>query len=204
MTQQSQDPNTTSLNTTIPWEFMADHVETILTELVQAGNIEPGQIIVFGTSTSEVMGSHIGTAGSLQVAGQIYLGIERVRARIGFYPAFQCCEHLNRALLVERDLLQRNAALEQVSAIPVPKAGGSMAAYVYTQLRQPVLVETIQAHAGLDIGGTLIGMHLRRVAVPFRPSIRVIGHAPVQAAYSRPKLIGGTRAVYTLDNAGSC
>jgi uncharacterized protein (TIGR01440 family) len=204
MNHRKQVPTSIPFDTAVPWEIMADQVETILTELVQAGNIEPGQIIVFGTSTSEVMGSHIGTAGSLQVAGQIYLGIERVRERIGFYPAFQCCEHLNRALLVERDLLQRNPALEQVAAIPVPKAGGSMAAYVYTQLRQPVLVETIQAHAGLDIGGTLIGMHLRRVAVPFRPSVRVIGHAPVQAAYTRPKLIGGTRAVYTLEDSGSC
>jgi uncharacterized protein (TIGR01440 family) len=204
MNHRAQVSKSTQFDTAIPWEFMAAQVETILTELVQAGNIEPGQIIVFGTSTSEVMGSHIGTAGSMQVAGQIYLGIERVRERVGFYPAFQCCEHLNRALLVEQDLLLRNPALEQVSAIPVPKAGGSMAAYVYTQLRQPVLVETIQAQAGLDIGGTLIGMHLRRVAVPFRPSIRVIGHAPVQAAYTRPKLIGGTRAVYTLGDSGSC
>jgi uncharacterized protein (TIGR01440 family) len=182
----------------IQWDSLADQVETILTELVEAGDIEAGQIIVFGTSTSEVMGSHIGTSGSTQVAERMFLGIERMRQRIGFYPAFQCCEHLNRALLVEKELLQHYPSLEQVSAIPVPKAGGAMAAYVYSQLKQPTLVETIQAHAGLDVGGTLIGMHLRRVAVPFRPSIRTIGHAPVQAAFTRPKLIGGIRAVYTL------
>jgi uncharacterized protein (TIGR01440 family) len=204
MYDQAKDQTESEVDSTSHWDSMADQVEVILSELVLAGSIEAGQIIVFGTSTSEVMGSHIGTSGSVQVAEQIYLGIERVRQRIGFYPAFQCCEHLNRALLVEKEILQIYPTLEQVSAIPVPKAGGSMAAYIYKQLIKPVLVETIQAHAGLDIGGTLIGMHLRRVAVPFRPSIRLIGHAPVHAAFTRPKLIGGTRAVYTLDDSGSC
>lgn len=196
--EQGQDG--AQVDSLIHWESMADQMEAVLNELVEAGSIEAGQIIVFGTSTSEVMGSHIGTFGSLQVAGQLYLGIERVRQRVGFYPAFQCCEHLNRALLVEQELLVRHPELEQVSAIPVPKAGGAMASYVHSQLQQPILVETIHAHAGVDIGGTLIGMHLRRVAVPFRPSIRIIGHAPVQAAYTRPKLIGGVRAVYILGN----
>jgi uncharacterized protein (TIGR01440 family) len=200
MHNQAQDQVESQADSSIHWESMADQMETVLTELIQAGSIEAGQIIVFGTSTSEVMGSHIGTSGSLQVAGQLYLGIERVRQKIGFYPAFQCCEHLNRALLLEKECLLRYPGLEQVSAIPIPKAGGAMASYVHSQLQQPVLVETIQAHGGIDIGGTLIGMHLRRVAVPFRPSIRVIGHASVQAAYTRPKLIGGIRAVYTIDN----
>jgi uncharacterized protein (TIGR01440 family) len=197
MHNSGQDQVESLLDSSIHWESMADQMETVLTELVEAGSIEAGQIIVFGTSTSEVMGSHIGTSGSLQAARQLYLGIERVRQRIGFYPAFQCCEHLNRALLVEKEVLLYHPELEQVTAIPVPKAGGAMASYVHSQLKQPVLVETIQAHGGVDIGGTLIGMHLRRVAVPFRPSIRVIGHAPVQAAYTRPKSIGGIRAVYT-------
>ncbi len=184
----------------LQWGLMADQIETILTELVEVGHIEAGQIIVFGTSTSEVIGKHIGTSGSLQAAGQLYLGIERVRQRVGFYPAFQCCEHLNRALLLEKECFLHYPQLEQVSAIPIPKAGGAMASYVHSQLKQPVLVETIQAHAGVDIGGTLIGMHLRRVAVPFRPSIRTIGYAPVQTAFTRPKLIGGIRAVYVIDN----
>jgi uncharacterized protein (TIGR01440 family) len=197
MHNKAQDQAELQTDSAIHWESMAAQMETVLTELVEAGRIEAGQIIVFGTSTSEVIGSHIGTSGSLQAAEQLYLGIERVRQRVGFYPAFQCCEHLNRALLVEKEVLLRHPELEQVTAIPVPKAGGAMAAYVHSQLEKPVLVETIQAHGGVDIGGTLIGMHLRRVAVPFRPSIRVIGHAPVQAAYTRPKLIGGIRAVYT-------
>jgi uncharacterized protein (TIGR01440 family) len=198
MHNQARDQVESQADSSIHWESMADQMETVLTELIEAGSIEAGQIIVFGTSTSEVMGSHIGTSGSLQVAGQLYLGIERVREKVGFYPAFQCCEHLNRALLLEKECLLNYPSLEQVSAIPVPKAGGAMASYVHSQLQQPVLVEMIQAHGGIDIGGTLIGMHLRRVAVPFRPSIRVIGHASVQTAYTRPKLIGGIRAVYTI------
>ncbi|MNM65657.1 hypothetical protein D3C81_771130 [compost metagenome] len=110
---------------------------------------------------------------------------------------FQCCEHLNRALVLERELLER-LRLTEVSAVPVPKAGGSMAAGAYRRLKEPCLAETIEAHAGIDIGETMIGMHLRRVAVPFRPSIRYVGEARVNAAWSRPKLIGGERAVYVL------
>jgi uncharacterized protein (TIGR01440 family) len=201
MNKPIQDQSGKIEESAIHWEIMADEVEIILSELVKIGKIEAGQIIVFGTSTSEVLGNHIGTAGSMQAAGQIFLGIERVRQQIGFYPAFQCCEHLNRALLVEKELLHLYPNLEQVSAIPVPKAGGSMAAFAHSQMQNPVLVETIQAHAGVDIGGTLIGMHLRRVAVPLRPSIRQIGYAHVQMAYTRPKLIGGIRAVYTISDS---
>jgi uncharacterized protein (TIGR01440 family) len=201
MNKPMQDKTSRVEAPAIDWEMVADEVEIILNELVSTGHIEAGQIIVFGTSTSEVLGNHIGTAGSLQAAAQIYLGIERVRQQIGFYPAFQCCEHLNRALLVDKELLHRYPNLEQVSAIPVAKAGGSMAAYAHSQMQHPVLVETIQAHAGIDIGGTLIGMHLRRVAVPLRPSIRQIGYASVLMAYTRPKLIGGIRAVYTISDS---
>ncbi|HEY0829024.1 MAG TPA: TIGR01440 family protein [Bacilli bacterium] len=190
-------------------EDIASQVETLLRELIHVGRIESGQILVIGTSTSEVVGKHIGTMGNRGAAEQIFTGIERVRQEIGFYTAFQCCEHLNRALVVDRDLLQ-HYMLERVSAVPVPKAGGSMAAYAYRQMADPCLVEAIQAHAGIDIGETLIGMHLHKVAVPFRPSIRQIGHARVNAAYTRPKLIGGERAQYTLEeeagpeNTGHC
>ncbi len=106
-------------------------------------------------------------------------------------------------LVVERELLRAYPVLEPVSVIPVPKAGGSMAAYAYKHMEKPVVVEMIQAHAGLDIGDTLIGMHLRRVAVPVRPSIRTIGEAHITMAYTRPKLIGGERAVYRPEQAGS-
>lgn len=177
-------------------ERIAGQVETVLSELCEIGNIRPGQIVVIGTSTSEVIGRHIGTSGTLEAAQAIFRGMERVRERFGFFPAFQCCEHLNRALVVEEELALRHPELEVVRVVPVPKAGGSMAAYAYRTFRNPVVVEAIQAHAGLDIGGTLIGMHLKRVAVPLRPSVRFIGQAWVQMAYSRPKLIGGSRAVY--------
>ncbi|WP_438447502.1 TIGR01440 family protein [Gorillibacterium sp. sgz5001074] len=171
-------------------------VERVLGELAEAGGLRPGQIVVIGTSTSEVMGQRIGTSGTEEVAGQIFEGVRRARERFGFHPAFQCCEHLNRALVVERELMERDPLLEQVTVVPVAKAGGSMAAYAYRKLNDAVVVESIRAHAGLDIGETLIGMHLRPVAVPFRPSVRMLGEARLQAAYSRPKLIGGARAVY--------
>lgn len=188
-------------------EQIADAVQTVLTELATAGHLQAGHMVVIGTSTSEVLGAHIGTSGSLEVAKGIFEGVRRVRERIGFYPAFQCCEHLNRALVIEAELAEKQPLLTPVSVIPVPKAGGSMAAYAYRQWERPLVVEEIRAHAGLDIGGTLIGMHLRPVAVPVRPSIRQIGQAAVQMAYSRPKLIGGARAVYSLDTMrepGTC
>ncbi len=181
-------------------QLMSEQVETVLRELCAAAKLEKGSLIVFGVSTSEVIGSRIGTAGTEQVAEALYRGIRKAAEEIGFSAAYQCCEHLNRALVIERSLLDRLNA-EQVAAVPVAKAGGAMAAYAYRQLERPCLIETIQADAGIDIGETLIGMHLKRVAVPFRPSIRSIGQARVTAAYARPKLIGGLRAVYTLEEA---
>ncbi len=174
---------------------VSDDIEAVLRELVAGKGIGKGHIVVIGTSTSEVLGKHIGTAGAEEIASQLYQGIAIVQQEHGFDLAFQCCEHLNRALVVERALLER-LSLTEVSAIPVARAGGSMAAHVYKQLKEPCLVESIQAHAGIDIGDTFIGMHLRPVAVPMRPTIRSIGHAHVTAAFTRPKLIGGTRAVY--------
>lgn len=188
-------------------EKIADQVEQILTELAEAGNLRPGSIVVIGASTSEVLGRRIGTAGSLSPAAQIYEGAARALKRLGLEAVWQCCEHLNRALAAERSLAER-MGWTIVSAVPVPKAGGSMASYAYRQMRDPCLVESVQVHAGLDIGETMIGMHLRPVAVPFRPSVRWIGEARVNAAYTRPKLIGGARAVYELEQAdaatGTC
>ncbi|MBD2868327.1 TIGR01440 family protein [Paenibacillus arenilitoris] len=189
---------------------IAGEVETVVRELVKAGGIAAGQLLVVGVSTSEVLGKRIGTAGTLETAAKIYAGVEAVRQEAGFVPAFQCCEHLNRALVIERSAAER-LGLETVSAVPIPKAGGSMAAYAFRELESPCLVEAIQAHAGIDIGDTFIGMHLKRVAVPVRPSIRSIGEAHVTMAYARPKLIGGVRAVYEPERdegagqaAGTC
>lgn len=189
-------------------ERITEEVSTVVRELIEAGRIEDGQWIVIGTSTSEVMGQQIGSAGAIEVAERIFEGIRRARETVRFYPAFQCCEHLNRALVVEKVALAKYPALEPVSVIPVPKAGGSMAAYAFDHFSEPVVVEAIQAHAGIDIGDTLIGMHLRQVAVPVRPSIRSIGEAHVTMAYTRPKLIGGARAVYagkqSEEEEGTC
>ena len=182
-------------------EQIGEAAETVLRELVQAGKLGSGHIVVIGASTSEVLGERIGTSGSARVAEAIFRAVDKVRKEAGFSPAFQCCEHLNRALVVERQLLGRYPELEEVSVIPVRKAGGSMAAYAFRHLQDACVVESIQAHAGIDIGDTLIGMHLRRVAVPVRPTVRTIGQAHVTMAVTRPKLIGGARAVYTAEQA---
>lgn len=185
------------------FEQLQQDMETIVRELVQQAELFQGKLLVIGTSTSEVMGKRIGTSGgSEEIARALFQAIENVRKEIGFYPAFQCCEHLNRALVVEREAAEKHG-LEIVSAVPVPDAGGSMAAYAYRHLQQPCLVETIQAHAGIDIGDTLIGMHLRPVAVPVRPSIQKLGEAHVTMAKTRPKLIGGARAVYVLPESSN-
>lgn len=174
---------------------IAQQVKTIVEQLAEQGKLGAGQIMVFGVSTSEVIGEQIGTSGAEDVAAQVYEGITQAQQKYHFDIAFQCCEHLNRALVIERATRER-LALPAVSAIPVADAGGSMAAYAFRQLQEPCLVEAIEADAGVDIGDTLIGMHLRPVAVPFRPTVKQVGQAHVTAAFSRPKLIGGARAVY--------
>ncbi|OME87218.1 TIGR01440 family protein [Paenibacillus sp. FSL A5-0031] len=189
---------------------IAEQVEQIVRELAAAGRLGMSQLLVIGVSTSEVLGHRIGTSGTIETAAQIYAGVEAVRSEVGFIPVYQCCEHLNRALVIDQASAER-LGLDIVGAVPVPKAGGSMAAYAYRQLKEPCLVETVQAHAGIDIGDTFIGMHLKRVAVPVRPTIREIGGAHVTMAITRPKLIGGSRAVYELSenitpeqSAGTC
>ncbi|TVX97126.1 TIGR01440 family protein [Cohnella terricola] len=184
---------------------ITDQVEVLLNELVQSGGVRSGQIVVMGVSTSEVRGKRIGTSGAEDVAEQIYAGVERVREQAGFHAVWQCCEHLNRALVTERDLAEAQGWTE-VSAVPIPKAGGSMASCAYRRMKDPCLVEAVQVHAGVDIGETMIGMHLRPVAIPLRPTIRMIGQARANLATTRPKLIGGARAVYVREDrsAESC
>jgi uncharacterized protein (TIGR01440 family) len=196
---------------TEPLSLDPDRIEkdaaVLLRELAQAGGLKRGHIVVVGTSTSEVAGARIGTSGTTDVAERLFRGWMGVARELGLHMAFQCCEHLNRALVVEEALLAQYPQFERVSVVPVPKAGGAMASYAYRHLDQPCVIETIAAHAGIDVGDTLIGMHLRRVAVPVRLSVRSIGHAHVTAAYTRPKLIGGARAVYSLESTadnGSC
>lgn len=164
-------------------------------ELVGVAALKAGDIFVVGCSTSEVTGELIGHASVLPVAEAVFNGIYPVLRSRGIYIAAQCCEHLNRALIIEAECAEKYG-LEPVCVRPMPKAGGSFATVTYNTLEHPVAVETIRAHAGIDIGGTLIGMHLRPVAVPVRLKIAKIGDAPIICARTRPKFIGGSRAVY--------
>lgn len=178
-------------------QSLSAEVAGILEELATAASLGPGHLVVIGASTSEVAGQRIGTAGAETIAAELYAGLAGVQSQFGFDLAFQCCEHLNRALVMERSVLER-LGLTEVAAVPMPKAGGSMASAAYRRMKQPCLAESVQAHAGVDIGETLIGMHLRHVAVPYRPARKFVGQARVTAAWTRPKLIGGERAVYKL------
>ena len=164
-------------------------------ELIEKSGIKSGDIAVIGCSTSEVIGEKIGTSGTVEIAQQIFDGLNNVFAEKGIYIAAQCCEHLNRAIIIEKekaDLL----GLEAVCVVPHPHAGGSFATAAYHSMKNPVAVEEIKADAGIDIGTTLIGMHLRRVAVPLRLENNTIGEARLSAARTRPKYIGGERAEY--------
>ena len=167
-------------------------------EICEASGIRPGQIFVVGCSSSEVLGSRIGTATNLDVAGAVYDGIFPVLAERGVFLAGQCCEHLNRALVLEKAALERYG-FEQVNAIPQPDhAGGAFATVCYQRMKDSAVTESIEAKAvaGIDIGGTMIGMHIQPTVVPLRISLRRIGEAPIICARRRPRYIGGARAVY--------
>lgn len=163
------------------------------TELIEKANLKCGDIVVIGCSTSEVLGSKIGTDSSPEMAKVLFESLYGVFRERGIFMAAQCCEHLNRAIIVERDAVPY---AEIVNVVPVPKAGGSFATEAYRHFDKPVAVEEIKADAGIDIGSTLIGMHLKKVAVPVRLQVRTIGEAQVTAARTRPKFIGGARANY--------
>lgn len=167
-------------------------------ELCDAAHLRPGALFVVGCSSSEVLGERIGTHTSMDVAGALYEGIASELKERGVFLAAQCCEHLNRALVVERTVLERYD-LEQVNAIPQPNhAGGAFASVTWNRMADPVLVESLSARAdaGIDIGGTLIGMHIHPVVVPVRISIDRIGEASILCARRRPKYVGGQRAIY--------
>ncbi len=170
-------------------------LETVLKTLNEAMPLSEEHILIIGTSTSEVIGEHIGSAGTIDVAQVIYTTLKKFQDQTGVQLAFQCCEHLNRAIVVEK-ALAKDYRLEQVTVVPVRSAGGAMAAYAYQKLSNPVVVESIKADCGIDIGDTFIGMHLKPVVVPVRCEIKEIGHAHVTLARTRPKLIGGERAIY--------
>jgi uncharacterized protein (TIGR01440 family) len=169
--------------------------ETVLNELLAEANLKKGDILVIGCSTSEVAGGRIGKDSSAEAAEAIFAAVKPILDEKGIYLAAQCCEHLNRALIVERECLEKYN-LPEVCVMPHPHAGGSWATKVWSEFDSPAAVECISAHAGIDIGLTLIGMHLKAVAVPVRVSLSKIGNATITCARTRPKLIGGCRAIY--------
>lgn len=170
-----------------------EQTKNAIAELCEAAKLREGNIVIIGCSTSEVIGSKIGTNSSPDTAKEIFNALYDYLNENGIFLAVQCCEHLNRAIVTERKALP---FAETVNVVPQPKAGGSLATKAYLSFNEPIVVEGIKADAGLDIGFTLIGMHLKKVAVPLRLKNNIIGEATVLAARTRPKFIGGARALY--------
>lgn len=176
-------------------ELIKQQAYNAVKELIGLAKLKSGQILVVGCSTSEVGGEGIGTFSSPELAEVVFAGIYQATTEADVYLAAQCCEHLNRALIIE-EAAALKYGYEQVNVVPQPKAGGSFATAAYKHFKNPVAVEHIRAHAGIDIGDTLIGMHLKDVAVPVRISVKTIGEAHIVCARTRTKFIGGERAVY--------
>ncbi len=174
-------------------EQIKSDAKNVATELIEVAKLKKGDIVVVGCSTSETLGNQVGSHSVPEVGKAIYEGLQSVFGAQGIYIAAQCCEHLNRAIIIEHEAVP-NA--EIVNVVPQPKAGGSFATACYASFKAPVALEHIKANAGIDIGGTLIGMHLREVAVPVRLKQNHIGKAMIIAARTRPKFIGGERAHY--------
>lgn len=175
------------------YEEITRHAQIVITELLDQAKLKPGSLFVIGCSSSEMVGKRIGKGSSMEAAQAAFQGIYPILKDHGIHLAVQCCEHLNRALIVDAGSVICD---DFVNAVPQPKAGGSFATAAYNGFAIPVALEHIRADAGLDIGGTLIGMHLKEVAVPLRLENNRIGEALVMAARTRPKFIGGDRAVY--------
>ncbi|MCI2775134.1 TT1679 [Staphylococcus petrasii] len=168
---------------------------TLLDELKAQSFFKEGEICIIGCSTSEVIGEKIGSVGSMDVAKDIFTTLEKVQQETGVSFAFQGCEHINRAVTIEREQFNP-LTMEEVTVVPDVHAGGSLATYAYQHMKDPVVVEHITVPKGIDIGQTLIGMHIKHVCVPIRTSVKQVGDAIVTIATSRPKKIGGERAKY--------
>ncbi len=187
-------------NTTLDLDKIASQARSCINEIVEASGINKGQVFVVGCSTSEICGDMIGSNSSLEVAKAVFGAIYDELNQKGIYLASQCCEHLNRAIIVEKECAVSIGMKNHIACVvPQPKAGGSFATCAYYTFKEPVALEEIQADAGIDIGGTLIGMNLKRVAVPVKLTNNKIGSANVLAARTRPKYIGGERAIYESD-----
>lgn len=169
-------------------------LERLLEELMKINFFKENELCVIGCSTSEVIGERIGTMGSMDVAELIYTKLDEIQSKTGVHFVFQGCEHINRALTMESAMLEPHHTV--VDVMPVKSAGGSMSQYAYQHMQQPVVIEHVTAQCGIDIGQTMIGMHIQHVAVPVRTNQKVVGNAIVTICTSRPKKIGGNRAQY--------
>lgn len=169
--------------------------QKVLDDFFSQANLHPGQVLVLGCSTSEVLGEHIGKGSSIEVADILLLPLLRKVQEQGIFLAVQGCEHINRALVVEEECVERYG-LDPVTVLPGLKAGGAMSVKAWQSFRAPLMVECIKGHAGIDIGDTFIGMHLRPVVIPIRLEVQKIGKAHLTMARIRPRLIGGARAIY--------
>jgi uncharacterized protein (TIGR01440 family) len=178
--------------------LVKQQLSKLLSELQELVEITSDHVLVIGCSTSEVSGKRIGTSGTVEVAEAIFDSFKKFQDETGVQLAFQCCEHLNRALVVQRKTA-KSLSLDEVTVVPVRSAGGALASHAYRNWEDAVIVEFIKADVGIDIGDTLIGMHLKHVAVPLRTSVKQVGQAHITVAKTRPKLIGGQRAVYSLE-----
>lgn len=172
-----------------------EQVATAISELLETAKLHKGDIVVVGCSSSEIVGQKIGTCSSMEAAQAVFDSLMEILGDRGLYLAAQCCEHLNRSLVIEREAAVKYG-LSEVNAVPQPHAGGAFGTTAYQKFQDPVMVEQVRASAGIDIGGTLIGMHLKEVAVPVRVSVKQIGEAPILLARTRPKFVGGERAHY--------
>ena len=181
-------------------ENIKEQAKKAISELIEKSEVSKGDLIVVGCSTSEIIGEKIGSNSSFETAKIVFDAIYEEILKNNLFLAAQCCEHLNRALIIEKEVALKNN-WPIVCAVPKPKAGGSFATCAYEAFNAPVTVEKIEAKAGLDIGQTLIGMHLSSVAVPLRISIKKIGNAIITCAKTRPKYIGGPRTHYQKDEA---
>lgn len=176
-------------------EHIKEEVTSALTELLETARLRTGDMVVVGCSSSEIVGQKIGTFSSMEAAEAVFDALIEILKEKGLFLAAQCCEHLNRCLVIEREAAVKYG-LPVVNVIPFPHAGGAFGTTAFQKFEDPVMVEHVQASAGMDIGGTLIGMHLKEVAVPVRVGVKRIGEAPIILARTRPKFVGGERAHY--------
>jgi len=182
------------------YDEIREQAKAALGELLEKSHLEAGDIFIIGCSSSEIKGVNIGRGSDVDAAKAVYEGVKPLLDERGIFLAAQCCEHLNRAVIIERKALLPGQDI--VNVVPQLHAGGSFAMTVYNNAEDPVAVENVRAAGGMDIGDTLIGMHLKPVAVPVRLSIKEIGCAHLVCARTRPKFVGGERAVYDKHLSG--